>query len=137
MDSQLVRTAHDDLLIFCSTHADPQRAAALEAAGVELERIAERDGRLDLNAVLHALAALQILSLLLECGSQLNGVFLAQDLVDNVALFHAPTVLGEGALPFAAGADTPSVLEESLKGTTRTNFGADLCVAGALQDPWN
>jgi diaminohydroxyphosphoribosylaminopyrimidine deaminase/5-amino-6-(5-phosphoribosylamino)uracil reductase len=137
LDSQLVLSAHDDLLIFCGTLAQPERATALQAGGVEVARIAERSGRLDLSAVLGALAERKILSVLLECGSQLNGAFLAQNLVDRVVLFHAPNSLGDGALPFAAGVSTPSLLEKSLKGTTHTNFGTDVCLAGTLHDPWN
>ncbi len=150
LDSQLVRSARGDLLIFYGTHAEPARAAALQAAGVEvvqlaphsgrvadkLERTAPQHGRLDLDVVLAALASRQIISVLLECGSKLNGAFLAQNLVDKVVLFHAPAKLGEGALPFATGFGPPSLLAQSLKGTARTNFGADTCVAGTLRDPW-
>ena len=124
------------MLIFCGTHADPARATALQAAGVAVERIAPQHGRLDLDAVLAALASRQIISVLLECGSELNGAFLAQELVDKVVLFHAPTKLGEGALPFAARFGLPTLLEQSLKRTARINFGADTCVTGTLRDPW-
>ena len=143
LDSQLVRSAHNDLLIFCDEQAATNRATALQAAGVTVERIAQQDeriagqgGRLDLNAVLAALAARQILCVLLECGSELNGAFLAQNLVDKVVFFHAPTALGDGAIPFASGFGPPSLLEQSLKKMSRTNFGADDCVAGVLRDPW-
>jgi diaminohydroxyphosphoribosylaminopyrimidine deaminase/5-amino-6-(5-phosphoribosylamino)uracil reductase len=143
LDSQLVRSAHDDLLIFCDEQAATNRATALQAAGVTVERIAQQDeriagqgGRLDLNTVLAALAARQIIGVLLECGSELNGAFLAQNLVDKVVLFHAPTALEAGAIPFAAGFGSPSLLEQSLKKMSRTNFGADDCVAGVLRDPW-
>jgi diaminohydroxyphosphoribosylaminopyrimidine deaminase/5-amino-6-(5-phosphoribosylamino)uracil reductase len=135
-DSQLVRSAQDDLLALCGAEAEPDHAAALEAAGVAVERVAQENGQLDLGAVLDALAARQVLSVLLECGSELNGAFLAQKLVDKVVLFHASTMLGEGSLPFAAGFGSPSLLEQSLKGTARTKFGADVCVAGTLRDPW-
>ena len=136
LDSQLVRSAQGDLLIFCGTHADPARAAALQAVGVEVVQITPQEDRLDLDAVLAALASRQIISVLLECGSELNGAFLAQELVDKVVLFHAPAKLGEGALPFATGFGPPTLLEQSLKAVTRANFGADTCVAGTLRDPW-
>jgi diaminohydroxyphosphoribosylaminopyrimidine deaminase/5-amino-6-(5-phosphoribosylamino)uracil reductase len=137
LDSQLVRSAHDDVLIFCGEEAATDRATALQAAGVAVERIAQQGGRLDLNAVLAALASRQILSLLLECGSELNGAFLAQNLVDKVVLFHSPAMLGEGAIPFAAGFGSPALLEHSLNGITRATFGADCCLAGVLRDPWS
>ena len=136
LDSQLVRSAHDDLLIFCDANAEPDHAAALESAGVAIERIAQQGGRPDLHAVLAALSARQIISVLLECGSQLNGAFLAQNLVDKVVLFHVPTALGDGAIPFAAGLASPFLLEQSLEKKSRTNFGPDICVAGTLRDPW-
>jgi len=136
LDSQLVRSAPHNLLIFCGEQAAADRVSALQSTGVVVERIAQQGGRLDLNAVLAALASRQIISVLLECGSELNAAFLAQNLVDKVVLFHAPTALGGGAIPFAAGLASPSVLEQSLKKITRINFGADTCVAGVLRDPW-
>jgi diaminohydroxyphosphoribosylaminopyrimidine deaminase/5-amino-6-(5-phosphoribosylamino)uracil reductase len=86
--------------------------------------------------VLDALAARQILSLLLECGSRLNGAFLAHGLVDKAVLFHAPTALVEGSLPFAIGFGSPSQMEQSLKQITRTKFGPDTAASGSLRDPW-
>ena len=136
LDSQLVSSAQNDLLLLCGPHADPARAAALHDAGIEVVRISQSNGRLDLNAVLTMLASRQILSLLLECGSQLNGAFLAHGLVDKAVLFHAPALLGLGALPFAADFGPPILLEQSLKKATRTSFGPDVCVAGFLRDPW-
>lgn len=146
LDSQLVRSAQSDLLLIWGSgkgetaaqesDATTERIAAFEAEGVEVVRVAESNGKLDLSAVLDVLAQRQILSLLLECGSRLNGAFLAQDLVDRVALFHAPTNLGEDAVPFAAGYVSPEQLEQSLVSPQRTTFGADNCVSALLHDPW-
>jgi diaminohydroxyphosphoribosylaminopyrimidine deaminase/5-amino-6-(5-phosphoribosylamino)uracil reductase len=94
-------------------------------------------GRLDLRAVLEVLGKRKILSVLLECGSELNGAFLAEGLVDKVTLFHAQTELGGGAVPFARGAGSPILLEQSMRGVTRTMFGADTRVSGVLRDPWD
>jgi diaminohydroxyphosphoribosylaminopyrimidine deaminase/5-amino-6-(5-phosphoribosylamino)uracil reductase len=147
LDSQLVRSAQSDLLLICGRGAGgfiakgsdvtAERIAAFEAAGVEVARVAESDGKLDLTAVLDVLAQRQITSLLLECGSRLNGAFLAQGLVDRVTLFHAPTNLGEDAVPFAAGYVSPEQLEQSLASPQRTTFGADTCVSALLHDPWS
>ena len=61
---------------------------------VEVVRVAGEDGRLDLGAVLDELADRQILSVLLECGAELNGAFLAQGLVDKAVLFYSDRELG-------------------------------------------
>jgi diaminohydroxyphosphoribosylaminopyrimidine deaminase/5-amino-6-(5-phosphoribosylamino)uracil reductase len=136
LDSQLVRSATGDVLVLCGTDVDPSRAKALEAENIQVERVAGRGGRLDLGAVLDLLGQRNILSVLLECGSELNGAFLAHGLVDRVALFHSHMELGEEAVPFAAGAASPLSLEQRLHDVTRTMFGADTRVSGYHRDPW-
>jgi diaminohydroxyphosphoribosylaminopyrimidine deaminase/5-amino-6-(5-phosphoribosylamino)uracil reductase len=137
LDSQLVRSANGDVLIFCGTEPGGNRAAALEAAGVQVERVAGKAGLLDLGAVLDSLGGRQIISLLLECGSELNGAFLGQGLVDKVVLFYSETELGEQAVPFAAGVVSSFLLEQGLHGVSRRTFGMDVCVSGYLRDPWH
>jgi diaminohydroxyphosphoribosylaminopyrimidine deaminase/5-amino-6-(5-phosphoribosylamino)uracil reductase len=136
LDSYLVGSASGDVLVFCGAEATRERAAALEAAGVEVVRVEGRDGRLDLGIVLDVLGQRKILSVLLECGSELNGAFLAQELVDKVVLFCSKTEFGVGSVPFAAGGPSPALLGQSMKQVTRTTFGADVRVRGTLRDPW-
>ena len=141
LDSQLLRSLSNgssgpDLLLFCSTAAPPDTIAALEALGAEVMIIAEPEGRLSLPAVLAALGARNILSLLLECGSHLNGAFLHQNLVDKAVLFYSETELGEGAIPFAQGIPSPYLFQQSLHRVTQSHFGSDACVTGYLTDPW-
>jgi diaminohydroxyphosphoribosylaminopyrimidine deaminase/5-amino-6-(5-phosphoribosylamino)uracil reductase len=137
LDSQLVQKAEGDVLVFCDSFAEAQRIVDLEAAGIEVVRVPGLTGRLDLGAVLDVLGKREILNLLLECGSELNGSFLAEGLVDRVVLFYSQTELGEGSMPFAAGVGSPFVLEQSLGSVTRRKFGADTCVTGTLRDVWD
>jgi diaminohydroxyphosphoribosylaminopyrimidine deaminase/5-amino-6-(5-phosphoribosylamino)uracil reductase len=148
LTSQLVRSAanavgsrseggsQSDLLILCGSLAPPAKADALRSLGVEIEQFPDHAGRLSLPAVLSALAERQILSLLLECGSHLNGSFLRQNLVDKAVLIYAQTELGDQALPFAQGIASPYLFEQSLHRITRTTYGPDACVTGYLHDPW-
>ena len=94
------------------------------------------NGALNLSEVLITLADRDITSLLLECGSQLNGAFLTQDLVDKAALFFAPTELGDAALPFADGFGSPFRFQQSLQRATNIAFGSDRLITGYLHDPW-
>ncbi len=133
--SHLVRGAESDLLLLGGTSAPTDRIAALQAAGAWVEVLPVHQDRLSLQAVLATLAERQILSLLLECGSTLNGAFLQQGLVDKVHLFYAETELGPAALPFAAGIASPFLFEQTLHGLARTSFGPDACVTGYTRDP--
>jgi diaminohydroxyphosphoribosylaminopyrimidine deaminase/5-amino-6-(5-phosphoribosylamino)uracil reductase len=136
LDSQLVRTAAQDLLILTCATTPQDKISALQDIGVEVVAIPEQAGHLSLDAVLKVLAERNILSLLLECGSQLNGAFLQQNLVDKTILFYSETELGEDALPFAAGIPSPYLFEQSLQRLTRGTFETDACVTGYLHDPW-
>jgi len=140
LTSQLVRSAargaHSDLLVLCGSLASPSKAAALGSLGLEVDQVPDHAGRLSLPAVLTALAERDILSLLLECGSHLNGSFLRQNLVDKAVLIYAETELGDQAIPFAQGIASPYLFEQSLHRITRATYGPDTCVTGYLHDPW-
>ncbi len=137
LNSQLVRSAAGDLLVFCGTHAPQEKIQILETHGVEVETLPDHAGRLSLPAALTALAERNTLSLLLECGSHLNGSFLRQNLVDKAILIYAETELGDQAIPFAQGIASPYTLERSLTRVTRAAHGPDACLTGYLHDPWS
>ncbi len=141
LTAKLVQSASKDVLILCTDQAPPPKAAALRAAGVDIEHLPAHEGRLSLPAVLATLADRDLLSLLLEAGSTLNGAFLQQDLVDQVLLFYTETELGESALPFANGFPSPYLLEQRLHNITRTPFSngptEDVRITGYLHDPWH
>jgi len=146
LDSALVRTASSDLLILCSDdiiHAPTERESALRSRNVEVLRIPTLHGHLDLNAALAALAERNILSVLIEAGSAMNGSLLRANLVDRLVLYYAESELGLDALPFATGFDSPYALQQRLTQTTRTSFPSDLApnaedvrITGYLHDPW-
>jgi diaminohydroxyphosphoribosylaminopyrimidine deaminase / 5-amino-6-(5-phosphoribosylamino)uracil reductase len=136
LSSQLVRSVDNDLLILCSKTAPSSNLTALTDLGVQVETIPAHAGRLSLPAVLASLAERNIISLLLECGSHLNGSFLQQNLVDKAVLIYAETELGDKAIPFAQGIASPYLFEQSLHRITRNTYGPDACVTGYLHDPW-
>jgi diaminohydroxyphosphoribosylaminopyrimidine deaminase / 5-amino-6-(5-phosphoribosylamino)uracil reductase len=146
LDSALVRTASSDLLILCSDdiiHAPTERESALRSRNVEVLRIPTLHGHLDLNAALAALAERNILSVLIEAGSAMNGSLLRANRVDRLVLYYAESELGLDALPFATGFDSPYALQQRLTQTTRTSFPSDLApnaedvrITGYLHDPW-
>ncbi len=82
----------------------------------------------DLRRTLRALALEhEVQSLLVEGGATVHGAFIAAGLVDRVALFLAPRLIG-GGVPIARGADLP--LDRALRlGPLSTRaVGADLLI---------
>jgi diaminohydroxyphosphoribosylaminopyrimidine deaminase / 5-amino-6-(5-phosphoribosylamino)uracil reductase len=82
--------------VFIDESAQPAHEDELTKEGVEILRVPAVKGRLDLSAVLRGLAARGITRVMVEAGPILSAAFIVADLVDEVALFRAPTALGEG-----------------------------------------
>jgi diaminohydroxyphosphoribosylaminopyrimidine deaminase / 5-amino-6-(5-phosphoribosylamino)uracil reductase len=143
VDSALVASSTNDLLILCSNNAPAPNEYELLAAGAQIHRSPANGGQLDLNDLMTTLAHRDITSLLVEAGSALNGSFLRANLVDKLVLYYAETELGLDAIPFAANFDSPYALQQRLTQTTPTSFPSgiapnteDIRITGYLHDPW-
>jgi diaminohydroxyphosphoribosylaminopyrimidine deaminase/5-amino-6-(5-phosphoribosylamino)uracil reductase len=101
LDTRLRMPAHAQLAklpgrsLILTASGDQRRMADLQKAGFEIHRIAEKNGRIDLNAVMAFLADQQINELLVEAGPILNGALLAENLADEWIVYMAPCVLGD------------------------------------------
>ncbi|MGP1629666.1 MAG: bifunctional diaminohydroxyphosphoribosylaminopyrimidine deaminase/5-amino-6-(5-phosphoribosylamino)uracil reductase RibD [Giesbergeria sp.] len=76
--------------------ASSAKQAALEARGATVLHLPGPDGKVDLTALLQALAARGINELHVEAGHRLNGALLRAGLVDELLLYLAPKLLGPG-----------------------------------------
>ena len=64
---------------------------------VRTVQLPDRDGRIDLAAMMAALAGEGINEVHVEAGARLNGALLAAGLVDELLVYLAPCLLGDGA----------------------------------------
>lgn len=139
LQSRLVKTAKDDLLVFCS-FAEEKKRRELENRGLRVEqvRLGTPDGRPDLPSILARLGELEITSVIIEGGALLNWTALATDSVDKIFLYYAPKILaGTGSVPFAAGAGFQKISEAAyVRNITLHRFGEDFAVEGYLHDPY-
>lgn len=104
LDSRLVESCDNDLLVVCTSIAPPARRAALEARGVEVIAADGPAGRPDLHRIVQILAERRYLSLMIEAGSKLNWAALESGIVDRIFFYYAPKILGGmQSLPVAGG----------------------------------
>ncbi|MGZ4843357.1 MAG: bifunctional diaminohydroxyphosphoribosylaminopyrimidine deaminase/5-amino-6-(5-phosphoribosylamino)uracil reductase RibD [Candidatus Angelobacter sp.] len=139
MESRLVKTAKDDVLIFCS-FAEEKKRRQLEEHGIRVEQVplGSSDGRPDLAKIVARLGELEITSLLIEGGALVNWTALATGVVDKVFLYYAPKILaGGGSVPFAGGEGFRRLNEAAqVKDIVLHRFGEDFAVEGYLRDPY-
>lgn len=139
LDSQLVRTVKDDLIVFCS-FAEERKRRELEDRGIRVEQVklGALDGRPDIAAVIQKLGEMEITSLIIEGGALVNWTALAADVVDKVFLFYAPKILaGTGSVPFATGPGFPRISEAArVHSILLHRFGEDFAVEGYIKNPY-
>ena len=104
----------------------PARAHVLDGSAPSLV-IRGRRGRVPIRRALATLAAADVQSVLVEGGAAVHGSFIAAGLVDRVALFVAPSLLG-GGTPIAAGPGLPLAQALALGPLAVRNVGKDLLI---------
>jgi diaminohydroxyphosphoribosylaminopyrimidine deaminase/5-amino-6-(5-phosphoribosylamino)uracil reductase len=123
--SRLAKSARDTpLWVITAEHVPPASEASLRGHGVEVARTAEKNGRLDLAAVLKLLAARGTTRLMVEGGPTLASAFIAADLVDEALLFHSPIRIGDDGLT-ALEPRARTMLDQHLKCISSEPVGSD------------
>jgi diaminohydroxyphosphoribosylaminopyrimidine deaminase/5-amino-6-(5-phosphoribosylamino)uracil reductase len=132
--SKLVHSARQvPLWVMTSTLAEAPAASRLGAAGARVIRVATTSAppRLDLAAVLHALADNGITRLMVEGGSRVASSFVAAGLADEIWLLRGPDAIGSdgiaalNALPLSAITQSPQFevrASENLQNDTLTIY---------------
>jgi diaminohydroxyphosphoribosylaminopyrimidine deaminase/5-amino-6-(5-phosphoribosylamino)uracil reductase len=97
LESRLVQSARDDLLVFAGQAADAHRRDALRRAGVGVE-----EG--GLHELMECLTKRQMRSVLIEAGAAVNASALEAGIVDKIFFYYAPKIFGgPSSLPVFGG----------------------------------
>ncbi len=108
---------------------------ALRDRGAEVIRVPLRAGRPDLLQALTELKDRGILSLLLEGGATLHGAFFDAGLVDEIAFYYGPVVIGGSQAPAAVAGQGAGSLGEAfwLSRISTRRIGKSLLVRGYIR----
>ena len=96
LDSRLIRTAHETDTVIAVTEWN-ERATALKKAGAHLVLCKDKNGKVDLNDLMHQLGAHGLDSILLEGGAELAFAALEAGIVHKVQAYIAPKLIGGAA----------------------------------------
>jgi diaminohydroxyphosphoribosylaminopyrimidine deaminase/5-amino-6-(5-phosphoribosylamino)uracil reductase len=124
-------------LIAVGTDAPDTRVKELAATGATIVSCRTSDGRVDLSTLLTELFAREVRAVLVEGGGEVHGAFLDAGLVDRVAMFTAPLLIGgRGATAVVEGAGRELKSAVRLGAFTVTPLGDDLLIeADVVRDP--
>jgi diaminohydroxyphosphoribosylaminopyrimidine deaminase / 5-amino-6-(5-phosphoribosylamino)uracil reductase len=104
LQSKMITSAKDDVLVVGTSAAPKERQTALERAGARVLIADGPGGRTDPRKVVEHLAKELYLSLMIEAGSKVNWTMLDSQIADKVLFYYAPKILGGmKSLPVAGG----------------------------------
>ena len=81
-------------LVLTTTLSSTSWRRCLVVLGIDVVVLAQKGGRVELRGALKALGKRNVTSVLVEGGGELHGAMFDAQLVDRVALFYAPIVIG-------------------------------------------
>ena len=121
-------------LLLTASDPDGERGRALRDAGAEVVAVPEGEGGVDLEAALREVAARGCVSVLCEAGPRLGAGLLRARLVDAVAWFYSPRILGDPSAPRLLGPLGVRDLDHALRlhDVRLTRLGEDFLVEGTL-----
>ena len=112
---------------------DDARASALRARGAEIVVLPDARGKVDLAALFRALGERGMNEVHVEAGHKLNGSLVREGLVDELVVYLAPRLLGEGARGMF---NLPELTElahgRKLEFTGITQLGADVRIVARM-----
>ncbi|MBI4493918.1 MAG: bifunctional diaminohydroxyphosphoribosylaminopyrimidine deaminase/5-amino-6-(5-phosphoribosylamino)uracil reductase RibD, partial [Chloroflexi bacterium] len=121
-------------LVVTTAEAEPARVRALEAAGAEVVAVAPAGEHVDPRAAFAELARRQITSVLVESGGRLLAALVEARLVDRVAAFIAPKLVGGAHAPGPVQGEGVAEMSQALvlSEASYERVGDDLLVMGYL-----
>lgn len=126
--ARLFGSGGGEVVVACPRGAPGRDIERLREKGARVLLLASRKGRISASALLAALGAEGIASLLVEGGGRIAGWLAAEGAVDRYVFFVAPRILGEGVRAFAGWA--PRRIDEgrNLAVSSVRRIGDDLMV---------
>ncbi|MCM2252768.1 MAG: bifunctional diaminohydroxyphosphoribosylaminopyrimidine deaminase/5-amino-6-(5-phosphoribosylamino)uracil reductase RibD [Ramlibacter sp.] len=88
-------TAGRQIVVYAAVDDSPRRSV-LEARGAAVVCLPAADGKVDLAAMLRDLAQREVNEVHVEAGHQLNGSLIREGLVDELLVYLAPKLVGQG-----------------------------------------
>ncbi|MFZ5649392.1 MAG: bifunctional diaminohydroxyphosphoribosylaminopyrimidine deaminase/5-amino-6-(5-phosphoribosylamino)uracil reductase RibD [Bacillota bacterium] len=135
VEARVINSSTDTPAIIITTAGAPvERVRRLSESGAEVVRLPEREGRVDMAAVFPELAKRGITSVLIEGGGQVHASALDSGMVDKVAWFIAPKLIGGSRAPGPLGGLGPEKLSDAvlLDGVSVSRTGDDILVEGYI-----
>lgn len=136
LTSQIVKYNDGKTIVATTEYADDYKKMELEKKGIKLLITNSENGRVSLKDLMKKLGEMEMDSVLIEGGSEINASAIEQNIVDKVIFFIAPKIIGgRTAKSPIGGRGMPFVdMSYHLKEVTVNRIGPDIMIEGYLSE---
>jgi diaminohydroxyphosphoribosylaminopyrimidine deaminase/5-amino-6-(5-phosphoribosylamino)uracil reductase len=133
-EARVIGTSPSKAIIVTTELAPRDKIERLEKRGVQILIFGSKEERINLRSCLSKLGEMGMMNLLVEGGSQVNGSFLDEGLIDKLLLFLSPKLIGDHQALGIFGGRGVSNLQEAiaLKEIKTRKMGEDILLEGYL-----
>ncbi len=122
LDARILDGGH---VLVAAASADRAKIAALQAKGAEVVVLPNAAGKVELADLMRELARRELNEIHVEAGFKLNGSLVAAGVVDELLIYLAPSLLGDGGsgmfdLPSIAAAGSEAAAASGRRGAARS-----------------
>ena len=132
LDSKVLNQESDARTIVAVTSSAPEDKIEQIKQKAEVIVIPEKDGRVDILELMKKLGQMEITSVMIEGGAEVNASALRAGIVDRVMFFIAPKIFGGSDAPSPVGGDGVDEPDDAilLKDISVEQIGKDVLVTG-------
>jgi diaminohydroxyphosphoribosylaminopyrimidine deaminase/5-amino-6-(5-phosphoribosylamino)uracil reductase len=133
--ARVIGTLPSKAIVATTELAPEDKIERLGKRGARILTLDSKEGRVNLKSCLSKLGEIGMMSLLVEGGSQVNGSFLDEGLIDKLLLFLSPKLIGDNQALGIFGGSGVSNLQEAipLKEINARRIGEDILLEGYLE----
>lgn len=116
----------ENTMVFTGNVIDQEKKSELEQIGVKV--ISMQSSNISIKEVLRILGEMNLMSILVEGGSEIHASFIEEDAYQQIITYVAPKIIGgKDAVPFVGGVGLDLVqFGKKLRFTTITRLGSDI-----------
>ena len=133
-EARVIAISPSKTIIITTEAAPKDKIERLEKKDVRVLVLDSKNGRVNLKSCLSKLGEMEMMSLLVEGGSEINSSFLDEGLIDKLLLFLSPKLIGDTQAVGIFGGKGVVTLEEAivLRELRTKRIGEDILIEGYL-----
>jgi len=134
LNAKVLRHKDYKTIIATTKNASKGKIDLLSGGGVQVLTINDKDGMVDLNALMKEIGRLNIMSVMIEGGSSISASAISDRVVDKIMFFTAPEIIGGVDAISSVGGKSPASLKDTvrIKDLQVKKIGEDILLEGYI-----